>query len=420
MLVYMAEQDGPRERATAVVVVDDHRVVREGLRSLLEAEPGMAVVAEASSADEALAVARRHRPDVVVVDNKMPGGDGLALLPALRAELPAARLVMFSLDGSIERAAIAAGADAFVAKDAAMQEIIDAIRPGAVRREPGLSGAPLPTFPRTAELRRAALVLAVVLVAYAALFLLVESVVGASAGVFSTLAVFVAGLLLGPEAGLLAAVLTMGLTLVLWLSTGHVVGEPILQIGFPGAGLVVLIVLGAAAGTLRTMGLRFEPRARRVEAVAEAARSLSGQEPSALVDVYLRALLRTVSGEVALLVTNGGGDGRVLASSVDAGRVDERAAVRLAWSASGRARVVPELRPDERPVPNVRSAIVVPVAHGDGAPRGMVVALARRSARYGLDDVERVRMFADYLWLLLDAAVREPAASRPSRRASPA
>ncbi len=414
----MPQPGRPRGGATAVVVVDDHRVVREGLRSLLEAEPDLTVVAEASNADDALAVARRHRPDVVVVDNKMPGGDGLALLPALRAELPGARLVMFSLDPSIEHAAIAAGADAFVSKDAATQEIIDAIRPRAVRRGPGLSGAPMPAFPRTEELRRAALVLAVVLVAYAALFLLIQPLVGASAGAFSALAVLAAGLLLGPEAGLLAAVLSGGLTVVLWLATGHVPGEPILRIGFPGVGFVVLIVLGAAAGTVRTMGLRFDARARRVEAIAGAARSLAGLEPSAVADALLEALLRTVPGEVALLVTDGGAGARVLASSIDPGRLDGRAAARLAWSASGRARVVPDLRADERPLPDLRSALVVPVAHGDAQPRGMIVALARRSARYSLDDVERVRWFAGYLWLLMDAGVRDPAASRSSRRAS--
>ena len=385
-----------------VLIVDDHRVVREGLRSLLEQEPGLRVVAEAVSADQALGLARDHRPDVIVLDNHMPGGDGLDLIPTLRNELPRMRIVMFSLDPGLEEQAKAAGADAFVAKDASTREIIDALRaPVAGTPHVELRGPALPGFPTTRDMRHAALVLAGVLVVYLVLFLAIEPVIGASAGVFSTLAVFVAGLLLGPEMGVAAALLAMSMTLALWSATGHRPGEAILQVGTPGAGFVLLLVLGAAAGALRTLGLRFDRRARRVEAIAEAVRSLSGLEPAQLVDVFLQALLRTVPGELALLVESGRADARVLASSTPLATADVAAVVRLALASGGHAAVIDTLREELRPLPQLRSAVIVPAAHGGAPAPALIVVFDTRTERYTLEDVERIRVFAEYLWLLM-------------------
>ena len=67
-----------------VVVVDDHPVVRDGLRGMLAAADGLEVVGEAADGVEALAVARRTRPDVVLMDLRMPGGDGVTATAALR------------------------------------------------------------------------------------------------------------------------------------------------------------------------------------------------------------------------------------------------------------------------------------------------------------------------------------------------
>lgn len=394
----------PASADTTVLVVDDHRVVREGLRSLLEQEDGLRVVAEGENAAEALRLARTHHPDVVVLDNRMPGGDGLDLLPTLRAELPDARLVLFSLDPAIEARARAAGADAFVAKDAPTDEIVNAVRPSASRPRRAVPAPVLPAFRTTRDLRRTGLVLTGVLAIYTGLFLAIEPLIGASAGVFSTLAVFVAGVLLGPERGIVAAVLTTALTVVLWTATGHRMGDPVIAIGSNGVGAVMLLILGAAAGTLRTLGLRIDRRARRVEAVAEAVRSLSGVSRDELVDVFLSAMLRTVPGDLALVAERKGGSGHVLASSVERAAIDEAAAARLVEQAGGRAIVVNDLAADRRPLPRHRSAIVVPLARGEESAPAVVALFDPRTHRYTLDDIERIRLFADYLTLVMESS----------------
>jgi CheY-like chemotaxis protein len=110
-------------------VIDDHAAVREGLKSLVRSEPSLEVVGEAADAAEGLRLARRHQPEVIVLDNEMPGGGGLSVLPILRAELPGAKIVMFSLDATVRDRALAAGATTFVAKDAAVGDILRALLP---------------------------------------------------------------------------------------------------------------------------------------------------------------------------------------------------------------------------------------------------------------------------------------------------
>ena len=80
----------------SVLVVDDHPIVRQGLRSLLSNYPAFEVVGEASSVDEALAIFRQTRPDVTLVDIRLGGGSGLDLLDAVLEEEPQARVIMVS------------------------------------------------------------------------------------------------------------------------------------------------------------------------------------------------------------------------------------------------------------------------------------------------------------------------------------
>ncbi|HLQ05024.1 MAG TPA: response regulator, partial [Verrucomicrobiae bacterium] len=112
-----------------VLVIDDHAAVREGIKSLIGEDETMEVVGEAVDADEGLRLARRHHPDVIVIDNEMPGRSGIDLLPSLRADVPSAKLVMFSLNGAVRERALAAGAHVFITKDAPMDQILDALRP---------------------------------------------------------------------------------------------------------------------------------------------------------------------------------------------------------------------------------------------------------------------------------------------------
>ena len=85
-----------------VLVCDDHAVVREGIRHVLEAEPGVTVVAEAGNAAQALALAVEHRPDVIVLDVTMPGESGLRAAPRLREAAPESRMLIMSMHDNAE------------------------------------------------------------------------------------------------------------------------------------------------------------------------------------------------------------------------------------------------------------------------------------------------------------------------------
>ena len=113
-----------------VLIVDDHGLVREGLRSVLEGENGIRVVGEASSAEEALALARKLRPRVVILDNQLPDRDGLTIVGEIRDASAATRILLCSglAQGSLLAEAAAAGADGFVAKESPNSEIVDAVR----------------------------------------------------------------------------------------------------------------------------------------------------------------------------------------------------------------------------------------------------------------------------------------------------
>jgi two-component system, NarL family, response regulator NreC len=113
-----------------VVLADDHTVVRKGLRLLLEIEPGMRVKAEAGTVPDAIRMTRAHRPDVLVLDLSMPGGSGLAAIPALRQDVPATAIVVLTMqdDPSFACQALQSGALGFVLKEAADDELLGAIR----------------------------------------------------------------------------------------------------------------------------------------------------------------------------------------------------------------------------------------------------------------------------------------------------
>ncbi len=112
-----------------VLVADDHAVVRTGLRHILEAMPGITVVAEAADAESALRLAREHVPDVVVLDVSMPGASGLSVLPALRRDVPSARVLVLSMydDAEYVDEGVRAGAHGYVLKDTATTELRAAV-----------------------------------------------------------------------------------------------------------------------------------------------------------------------------------------------------------------------------------------------------------------------------------------------------
>ncbi|OLR89885.1 response regulator [Actinokineospora bangkokensis] len=113
-----------------VLLVDDHPVVRQGLRGMLAAEPDLDVVGEAGSGAEAVATARALRPDVVLMDLRMPGLDGAGATARITAELPGTRVVVvttYETDADILRA-VEAGAAGYLLKDASRAELAAAVR----------------------------------------------------------------------------------------------------------------------------------------------------------------------------------------------------------------------------------------------------------------------------------------------------
>lgn len=113
-----------------VLVVDDHAVVRSGLRALLDREDAIAVVDEAATADEAVFRMIEHKPDVLLMDVTMPGTSGLDAIPKLLQASPQTRVLMLSMhdDPRYVREAFAAGASGYVLKEAADTEVVAAVR----------------------------------------------------------------------------------------------------------------------------------------------------------------------------------------------------------------------------------------------------------------------------------------------------
>ena len=113
-----------------VLIVDDHAVVRSGLRLLLEAEVDVEVVGEAGDAREAVFETRSTKPDIVLLDVTMPGKSGIEAIPDLLKEAPEAKILVLSMqdDPSYVREAFGVGAAGYVLKEAADAEVIDAVR----------------------------------------------------------------------------------------------------------------------------------------------------------------------------------------------------------------------------------------------------------------------------------------------------
>ena len=125
-----------------VVVADDHEVVRSGLESLL-AGSEINVVGQATNGKEAVEEAFKHKPDVVLLDIRMPDGDGLAALDEIHRELPDTRVVMLSTydNPTYIARSVALGASDYVLKGSSRQEIIGAIRGAASGQSPSKAGA---------------------------------------------------------------------------------------------------------------------------------------------------------------------------------------------------------------------------------------------------------------------------------------
>jgi two-component system, NarL family, response regulator len=123
----VAPSDKPRIR---ILIIDDHFVARFGLRGLLESQPDMEVIGEAHDGSQALAAYLEHKPDLVLMDSRMPQMDGSAATAVIRKTAPDARILMlssFDTEAEIQRA-LDAGASGYIMKEAEPTELLVAIR----------------------------------------------------------------------------------------------------------------------------------------------------------------------------------------------------------------------------------------------------------------------------------------------------
>jgi len=113
-----------------ILLADDHAVLRAGMRALLDAEPDMIVVGEASEGHECVALAERLRPDVILLDINMPECNGLEALDVLVVRVPESRVLVLTMhdDAGYLRRVLASGGVGYVLKQAASEELLSAIR----------------------------------------------------------------------------------------------------------------------------------------------------------------------------------------------------------------------------------------------------------------------------------------------------
>jgi len=142
---------------TKVLIVDDHALLRRGVRNTIEPEEDFEVVGEAEDGAEALAKAKELKPDLILMDISMPHGNGLETLSAIKKELPDVKIIMLTVHDKDENLleAIKRGAEGFLSKNVRAKALLDSLR-GAMRGEAAISrhmaGKILKEFARLAKI----------------------------------------------------------------------------------------------------------------------------------------------------------------------------------------------------------------------------------------------------------------------------
>ena len=403
-----------------VVIADDNASVRDGLREAFASEKDFSLVGAAADGAEALRLIKQTEPDIVVLDSDMPRQSGIEVLRTLHATMPEVRVVMFTLNDAIRDTALAAGAAAVVTKDTPLDSLLTELRRGPpLKKSTRLSAVILtarniPGGPSgvLARRRQAIAAIGIVLVGYTGAFLLAEPALGASASLLAMLPVAIAGAVFGPEIGIATALLSTIVTAALWNATNHSIGEPVLRIGGNGIGVVALVAIGAGFGAMRLVRGRLVPRARLVDALAEAAVALGPGLGPRTLELLAEAALEIVPGDTALIYVAVPGGGLELVAGTGAphqliGHREVAWAVAAAGTAN-RASIVDDLeaRPIGVSVPRSRSAVVVPIAGRGETPSGVIAILASRRNFYGASHLEALTSYASFLGSLLNAPAR--------------
>jgi CheY-like chemotaxis protein len=417
-------------RPIRVVIADDHLSIRDGLRSLLADEYGIQLAGVALDGTEALRLLREQRPEVAILDQSMRGRTGLELLDIIKREGLPTKVVFFTLDAEIRERALAGGAAAFVSKDASARALVDAVR----RAGRFAAAAGRPTI-RTARLtavrlarqalraRRAVALMGVLAVAYAGGFLVVEPLLGPAAAILSIAVVALAGSLLGPEAGVAAAILSAAENVVLWGATGHTAGETVLSAGGNGLGFLALLGIGAGFGTMRVLRGRFDRSGRAVDALVDAALLVSSARLDR--DLLAEAASRMIDADVVLLYAPTSDGALEVAASTAGGRslighreLGTAGAVPRTFR-EGRARALTEAEARSF-IPRMRSGVTAPVRADADRPMGVFVALAR--ARPGLSgaDAATLGRLAPLVGLALKQSLANGVVDRTASHRGPA
>ena len=152
----MTDDSARPARRLTLLVVDDHEVVRQGLSAMLDRRPGFQVVAEAGTAAEAVEAARRFRPDLIIMDVRLPDGSGVEACREIRAELPETRVVMLTSypDEEAVIAAIIAGASGYLLKQVRARDLVaalEAVGRGESLLDPAVTGKVLERMRRIAS-----------------------------------------------------------------------------------------------------------------------------------------------------------------------------------------------------------------------------------------------------------------------------
>lgn len=405
-------------RQIRLVIADDNPMVREGLRSAISMSDDLTIVGIASDGHEAVRLVTDLGADVLVLDHRMPGLRGLDVAVRLRESVPGTAIVMFTLDEGIRDLALDSGVASFVPKDTPLATLLAEIRRVA-RPEPappgqrtaariGVTARGVSRALGLGRRRRAIMMLGVLFVAYAVAFLVAEPTFGAAAAVLSVAPVAIAGALLGPEIGVLAAIIAALLNLPLWAVTGNAIGEPILRVGGNPLGALVLMGVGAGFGAMRLLRGRFDPHGRRLGALSEVALALASGPTPDVLRLLAEGALEVVPADAALLyavvptgglelVAGTGAAGTHVGRRETTGELVRAQAQRhasISWDVAG--------GPIGRVVADAKGAIIVPIPGLAEAVAGVLVVATTKRRAYGQPHVQVLSSYATFIGAALN------------------